>query len=166
MDVVSDTILIIMREKRFLFLELLIIVGVTAFLVSAFFVLEDPKGKFAGSRNDRRWTDVSLILDAVSKYTENNNGEIPSGIDESPVTLQIIGSRSFGCGIKCKEINGEEACLDLSGSLVDGYIKSIPFDPLSVSEDFTKYYINRLSDGRIELGACEGEAGARIMVVR
>jgi len=163
---VNGTIIIIMKEKRFLFLELLIIVGVTAFLVSVFFVLNDPKGKFAGSRNDRRWTDVSLILDAVSKYAENHNGEIPPGIDESPDTLQVIGSRSFGCGIKCKEINAEESCLDLSGSLADGYIKNIPFDPLFGSEDFTKYYINRLSDGRIEAGACEGEVGARIMVVR
>lgn len=155
-----------MNEKRYLFLEILIVVGVAAFIVSAFFVLNDPKENFASSRNDRRWTDVSLTLEAVLKYANSHEGNFPEGIDESPDTLQVLGTKSFGCSAWCNGKNTEEACLNLKDSLIDNYIKDIPNDPLSGKEEITRYYINKLADGRVEVGACDAEAGAKIFVVR
>jgi hypothetical protein len=154
-----------MSEKRYLFLEVLIVVGVIAFLASAFFVLKDPRDNFRETRNNRRWTDISLILEAVLQYANSHEGNFPQGIDESPDTFQVLGTKNFGCGASCNGKNAEEACLNLKDSL-GNYAKSIPYDPLSGSEEITRYYINRQVDGRLEVGACDAEAGAKIFVVR
>lgn len=151
------------KEERFLFLEILIVIGVIAFLASFFFVLNDPKDNFAASRNDRRWTDTALIMGAFLNYSESNGGE---GVDDFPETIQVLGTDKEGCAYRCHVGNAVDECLDLSEALVNKYIDSIPFDPLYGSDNFTGYYINRLDDARVEVGACNAEVDAKVFVVK
>lgn len=154
------------RQKGFTLIELLIVIGIIAFLASAIFIAVDPAKRFAEARNARRWTDVSSILEAVLEYAVDNGGTLPAGIDNVPGTAQVLGTNAAGCNVGCTAKVTVNACLDLSGSLVDQYLADIPYDPLSGSAAFTDYYLNKSAKGRIEVGACDPELGATIFVSR
>lgn len=154
------------KQKGFTLIELLIVVGINAFLVSAIFIAVDPTQKFAEARNDRRWEDVSSVLEGVLEYAADRDGTLPVGIDSVPGIFQVLGTNDSGCNIGCTAKTAVAACLDLSGSLVDKYLTAVPYDPYTGSSAFTDYYINQSSNGRIEVGACDPELGATIFVSR
>lgn len=154
------------RQKGFTLIELLIVIGIIAFLASAIFIAVDPAKRFAEARNARRWTDVSSILEAVLEYAVDNGGTLPAGIDNVPGTSQVLGTNASGCNTGCTAKTTVDACLDLSGSLVDQYLAAIPKDPLTGTDGFTDYYLNKSAKGRIEVGACDPELGATIFVSR
>jgi competence protein ComGC len=157
---------IMKNQKGFIPIEFLIIIGICAFLISIVFFAIDPTKKFAEARNDRRWEDVSLILEAVLKYDIDHGGTLPDGIDSLSETSQVLGANASGCDAGCSDKTTVAACLDLSNSLVDKYLTVIPYDPYSGSSAFTDYYINQSASGRIEVGACDPELGATIFVSR
>lgn len=154
------------RQKGFTLIELLIVIGIIAFLASAIFIAVDPAKRFAEARNARRWTDVSSVLEAVLEYAVDNTGTLPAGIDAVLGTSQVLGTNASGCDSGCTAKTTVAACLDLSGSLVDQYLSSIPIDPSAGSAGFTDYYLNKSTKGRIEIGACDPELGATIYVSR
>lgn len=154
------------RQKGFTLIELLIVVGILAFLASAIFIAIDPAKRFAADRNARRWTDVSSILEAVLRYGVDQGGVLPAGLDDSPATVQILGTNASGCDVGCGNKNTAQACLNLNDVLVSKYLDKIPYDPYNGSPAFTDYYINKSADGRIEVGACHPELGAAIFVSR
>ncbi|MBI5071782.1 type II secretion system protein [Candidatus Falkowbacteria bacterium] len=152
------------KQKGFTLIELLIVIGIIAFLASAIFIAVDPAKRFAESRNARRWTDISGILEAVLQYAVDQNGTLPAGIDDVPATVQILGTNASGCEVGCTAKPSAASCLDLSSVLIPKYLGLIPYDPYTGSAAFTDYYINRTSTGRIEVGTCDPELGATIFV--
>jgi len=154
------------RQKGFTLIELLIVIGIIAFLASAIFIAVDPAKRFAEARNARRWTDVSSILEAVLEYAVDNGGTLPAGIDNAVGTVQVLGTNASGCDSGCGAKTSVSACLDLSSALVDEYLSAIPKDPLTGTDGFTDYYLNKTTKGRIEVGACDPELGATIYVSR
>ncbi len=152
------------KQKGFTLIELLIVIGIIAFLASAIFIAVDPAKRFAESRNARRWTDISGILEAVLQYAVDQNGTLPAGIDDVPATVQILGTNASGCEVGCTAKPSAASCLDLSSVLIPKYLGLIPYDPYTGSTAFTDYYINRTSTGRIEVGTCDPELGATIFV--
>lgn len=151
----------------FTLIELLIIIGIIAFLASAIFIAVDPAKRFAASRNARRWTDVSSILEAALEYSVDRAGALPPGIDDIPATSQVLGTgKNPNCNVGCTAKTTADNCLDLSGSLVSEYLSHIPYDPYTGSAEFTGYYLNKTAKGRIEVGACDPELGATIYVSR
>lgn len=154
------------RQSGFTLIELLIVIGILAFLASAIFIAIDPAKRFAEDRNARRWTDVSSILTAVLQYGIDQNGVLPAGLDNSPATVQILGTNASGCDVGCGNKNTTPGCLDLSGVLVSKYLDKIPYDPYTGSPAFTDYYINKSASGVIEVGTCHPELGAAIFVSR
>lgn len=147
-------------------IELLIVIGILAFLASAIFIAVDPAKRFAESRNARRWTDISAILGAVLNYAAEHDGALPPGIDDAPATAQVLGTNASGCDVGCTAKMTVSACLDLTDILVNKYASAIPYDPYNGSTAFTDYYINKSSGGRIEVGVCDPELGAAIFVSR
>lgn len=154
------------RQKGFTLIELLIVIGIIAFLASAIFIAVDPAKRFGEARNARRWTDVSSILEAVLTYAVDNSGTLPTGIDGVPGTFQVLGTNGAGCNAGCTAKTTVNACLDMSGDLVDEYLADIPYDPYTGSSAFTDYYLNKSAKGRIEVGACDPELSATIFVSR
>ena len=65
---------------------------------------------------------------------------------------------------------GEEmtaaACLDLSPSLVDTYLASIPFDPGGGDAARTEYAARRTATSHTYVRACSAELGEEIVVER
>lgn len=154
------------KSAGFTLIELLIVIGIIAFLASAIFIAVDPAKRFAGSRNARRWTDISAILTAVLGYATDHDGALPPGIDDVPATVQVLGTNASGCDVGCTAKIAVPACLDLTNTLVNKYASAIPYDPYNGSTAFTDYYINKSSGGRIEVGVCDPELGAAIFVSR
>lgn len=152
------------KNHGFTLIELLIVIGIIAFLASAIFIAVDPAKRFVESRNARRWTDISEILGAVLQYAADQDGTLPSGIDDVPATVQVLGTNASGCEAGCTAKPSVGECLDLSGVLIPKYLGIIPYDPYTGSAAFTDYYINRSQTGRIEVGACDPEIGATIFV--
>lgn len=136
-------------------------------LAAIIFVAVDPATRFADARNARRRAEVVSILNAVLRYQVDNNGSLPSAIDSTTGTTQVLGTAGTGCDSGCT--NGgttEAACANLTTALVDAHLAAIPTDPLNGTSANTGYYINKTTSGRILVGACTPENGATISVTR
>lgn len=156
------------NTKGFTLIELLIVIVIISILAAIIYVAVDPATRFGDARNARRRAEVVSILNAILKYQVDNNGTLPSGIDGTTTTSQVLGTAGTGCDVTCTATgaNTEDACLDLSGSLVDEYLAAIPLDPSTGVATNTDYYLNRTANGRILVGACDPENGATISVTR
>lgn len=152
--------------KGFTLVELLIVITIISILAAIIFVAIDPARRFAEARNARRWSEARSMLSAVMKYVVDNGGTLPSGIDAVTASSQVLGTDGSGCDSTCGAVTTVASCVDLSGSLVDTYLSSIPVDPGTGSAANTDYYINQSTSGRITIGACDPELSATISVTR
>jgi len=153
-------------NKGFTLLEILLVVAAIAILTGIVIVALNPNKQLGDTRNAQRRSDVSTILNAVYQYTIDNNGNLPSGIDSTVGSSQVLGTAGSGLDSTCTATTTLAAGLDLSSSLVPTYIVGIPLDPSSGVASNTDYYINRDSNGRITVGSCDPEQSATISVTR
>jgi len=154
------------NQKAFTLIELLVVIGIIVILAAVVLVAIDPATRFAEARNAQRWSECNSILNAVLKYQVDNDGTLPTGIDSVAASSQVLGTAGSGCDSTCTATTTVAACLNLSGTLVDNYISSIPIDPKTGTAANTDYYINKSANGRITVGACDPELSATISVTR
>jgi len=156
-----------MRSKRGLTLiELLLVITIIIILATIILVAIDPAKRLAQARNAKRWDECEAVLNAVLKYMVDNEGDYPSSLDNVTSSSQVLGTASSGCDATCTAVATVSACVDLSSDLVGAYIAEIPKDPKTGTTANTDYYINKTSDGRITVGACDPELGETIYVHR
>lgn len=93
-------------KKGFTLIELLIVIAVIAIIATVVFVALNPLERFRDSRNSQRWQDIESIVDAVRLYQIDNDGQIPSGIDEN---WRMLGIDSSGCDVSCVSTSTEES---------------------------------------------------------
>lgn len=77
---------------------MLIVIAIIAIVAGVVFVALNPLERFRDSRNAKRWSDVRSIADAVRIYQFDNNGNVPSGVDEN---WRILGTDTTGCDLEC-----------------------------------------------------------------
>lgn len=155
------------QRKGFTLIELLIVIVIISILAAIIFVAVDPATRFADARDARRRSEVVAVLNAVLNYQVDNNGTLPAGIDSVPASSQVLGTSATGCDLVCTDGGTTlAACLDLSGTLVDDYLASIPLDPSSGTAANTDYYINKTAGGRLVIGSCDPENATAISVTR
>ena len=170
-----------MRRKAFTLIELLIVIGILGILAAIILVAVDPAKRLKDSRDARRSSEVNSILNAVLNYVVDNKGAYPSVLDNTSTNSQIIGTGSL-CGDAtswCSEATGGESatntCANLTTDLVDTYIGEIPVDPRGVDINVatatydatrTGYWINKTTNGRVQIGSCNHEGSAAIKLTR
>ena len=157
---------LLQTNKGFTLIEILLVVAAIAILAGIVILAINPAKQLGDTRNAQRRSDVTTILNAVHQYAIDNNGNFPSGIDTITGASQILGTATVGCDTSCTATTTVASCVDLSSALVPTYIVSIPHDPTLGTSTITHYYINKRSDGRITVGACEPEQGAIMSVSR
>ncbi|HLC89449.1 MAG TPA: prepilin-type N-terminal cleavage/methylation domain-containing protein [Patescibacteria group bacterium] len=147
------------KKQGFTLIELLIVIGIIAILAAIIYVAVDPARRFAEARNAERWSSTNSILNAILKYTVDNQGSLPAPLASAIAgTYYTLGTSGSGCDSGCTSQTTVAACLDLTSTLVDSYLSSIPDDPSSGTAAKTDYYIRKTTAGRITVGACDPEA--------
>jgi prepilin-type N-terminal cleavage/methylation domain-containing protein len=154
------------NKKGFTLLEILLVVAAIAILAGIVIVAINPNKQLGETRNAQRRSDVNSILNAVYQYTIDNNGTLPSGLDSTYTSAQVLGTDGSGCDSTCTTTTTVAACVDLTSNLVSDYIVGIPTDPSTGTAANTEYYIERLSSGRVTVGSCDTEQSATIVITR
>ena len=160
-------------KKGFTLIELLIVIAIIAVLAAIIFVAVDPARRLQEARDADRWSSVNTILNAVLKYTVDNEGELPTKIDGATAdTYYVIGTGGVdSCG-DCDDAGSpfDDDCLDINNGvqneLVGEYLSAIPVDPSKTDGSDTGYYIMKSDTGRITVGACDPEREDSIEVSR
>lgn len=147
-----------MRSKAFTLLEMLVVIGIIAFLAAFVFVTLDPLTLFAESRNTRRWSDVNNLTTAIYRYTIDKSA-YPTDLNNFE---QQIGTASSGCNILCA--NATVSCINLADELKD-YLLEIPVDPLNGNAQTTGYSVVK-NDDIITVKACNAENDVNIRISR
>ncbi len=159
------------KDDGFTLIELLIVIAIISILAAIIFVAVDPARRLAEARNADRWSSANSILNAVLKYTVDHQGTLPSALGSATAgSYYVLGTDGSGCNLLCGAQSTAAICLNLSSDLVDEYIALIPIDPLGSSVGATAgntdYYIQKSTNGRIKVGACDPERGVTIQVQR
>lgn len=147
-----------MNKKAFTLIELIIVIAIVAILAAAIFVAVDPARRLHESRNARRWSDVSTILEAVKKFQVDNGGTHYSEI--AGVTadrLYMIGTFTGSCAMVCASSSTQTDCIDLS-DIGANYMAVVPVDPGDGTEEITGYALEKKADNdAITIYACDPE---------
>lgn len=154
------------NQQGFTLLEILLVVAAIAILAGIVIVALNPAKQLGDTRNAQRWSDVNAILNAVHQYAIDNDGNLPTGIDSTTGSSQVLGTATTGADSTCTADTTVAAALDLETDLVPTYIVGIPMDPTTGAAANTDYYINKDANGRITVGACDPEQVATIEVTR
>lgn len=168
-------------RKGFTLIELVITITILSMLALAVFAGVDPRRRLNSARNAKRWSDVTIMLDAFKSYQADHDNVVVQDpadqasapvVDDDPLTVQIIG-QSPDCS-KCivpDSVSIKSSCaLDIAGMTafmteLKPYLPRIPADPYRKSEaqkrSDTRYYINDEGSGILTIGACNAESDAR-----
>ncbi len=155
------------KQKGFTLLELLIVIAIIAILAVIVFVALDPLTRFKNARDAQRWSDVTAILDGIVYYQVDNGGLHMTAVNDLvDNTYYQIGEAATGCQDSCTDAATLSACVDLVELVDEGYLPSIPTDPLGGTIDETDYYIYKSDTGALTVGACDPEGDSAISVSR
>jgi type II secretory pathway pseudopilin PulG len=147
---------------------LLIVIAVIAILAAAIFVALDPVTRFQEARDARRFNDLNNVLTAVvTDQVDNGGAYVASVVALTDDLYYTIGTNgATGCNVGCTAQTTQNACVDLSALVTEGYLGSVPLDPSTGTALLTDYYLMKGTNGTIEVGACDPEGGAAISLVR
>lgn len=144
------------HSKGFTLVELLVVLGILAILLTITLIAINPAAQLMSTRNTKRNADVNQILNAVDQYLVVH-GSLPTGITTSAKAIKSTA----GTGN-----------IDICTDLVDEFIAAMPSDPTSGNyTDCTSYdtgYTIMKSSGnnnRITVSA-PGAESATISVTR
>lgn len=144
-------------RKGFTLIELLVVIGILAILLAIVLVAINPARQFAQANNTQRSSDVNALLNAIHQYAVDNNGTLPTGIEQTAGAISTAG-------------------VDICTFLVNDYLAALPVDPTDgddapVTECGTAYntaYEVAVSteSGRITVTAPAAELGQVISITR
>lgn len=168
-------------NRGFTLIELLIVIAIIGFLAAAILVAVDPVKRTQQARDAKRWSEVNAVLNAIltnqvderATFTGTASAPIVATVDQMIVggttTLDDVTCSTVATSCPDATIDPTDCVVNLGG-LVDEYIAALPVDPIGADGDYddanTGYYLNKTSNGRIKIGACNSEQENAISVKR
>ncbi len=150
--------------KGITLMKLIISIGVLVFIASTVIIALDPVEKVGKARDEIRTQAVLVVAQALTKYAEENQGDIP-------FTDDITTDKKILCTTAATlDCDGDsQACLAVTDStFFDNYLRELPVDPLNTDTANTGYYISKDNDYNVIVGACttHGTAIAKTITVK
>lgn len=152
------------NQRGFTLVELLIVIGILAVLLAIVLIAVNPQQQFREANNTARKADVNAILNAISSYAADNEGQLPAGITSTDKTVTSTAGATN---------------LDLCSTLVPTYIADLPLDPVTGTESpagsvcteasatyDTQYTVRSGSGNRVTVSAPDAELSETINVTR
>jgi type IV pilus assembly protein PilA len=150
--------------RGFTLVELLIVMGILAVLLAIVLIAVNPQEQFRKANNTARKADVNAILNAISSYAADNDGQLPAGITSTAKTISsTVGATN----------------LDLCASLTPEFIADLPLDPTTGTESpdgsvcsdasatySTGYTVKSSAGNRVTVSAPAAENGETINITR
>lgn len=146
------------HSRGFTLIELLVVIGILAVLLSIVLIAINPARQFAQANNTKRRSDVIALLNAVSQYSADNKGSLPSQVT---TTVQNIAD------------TGADLCTALTQTVQ--YLPALPRDPkvsngaqitdCTVAYD-TGYTVIKDASNRVTVAAPQAELSETISVTR
>ncbi|MCL4384263.1 type II secretion system GspH family protein [Patescibacteria group bacterium] len=99
-------------SQGFTLIELVVVIGILAVLLTIVLVAVNPSKQFQAADDTKRRSDVNAILNAISQYSADHHGLLPSGIGDSAAEIGTLTN----------------LCSDLITS-PGNYIPALPVDP-------------------------------------
>lgn len=162
--------------KGFTLIELLIVIAVIGILAVGAFVALNPGVRLQDSRDSRRWTDVTALLEAIKVDQVDNKGPYFPALDAAAAgaTIRMLGTcaATSNCNAApvCSDapIVGLTDGIDPAALVTEGYLAAVPVAPAGAAFDAVKtgYYIVKNTNGTIKIGACDSENTTAISVQR
>jgi prepilin-type N-terminal cleavage/methylation domain-containing protein len=76
-------------QSGFTLIELLVVIGILAILLAITLIAINPNKHFQDTRNAKRSSDVSAILDAIYEYESSHNGSQPPSVTNVASTIPL-----------------------------------------------------------------------------
>ncbi|MFH1790261.1 MAG: prepilin-type N-terminal cleavage/methylation domain-containing protein [bacterium] len=161
------------NRRGFTLIELLIVIAIIAILGAVVFVALDPLTRFRDTRDARRWSDLTAVLNAIKVDQVDNGGAYLTAVSNASagvVSMISDGAVTSGCNLTCDTaVTSTGNCVDLSGLASEGYLGDIPVSPNGSgtwTASTTGYTLERETTGIITIRACESENSGEISVSR
>lgn len=138
------------NQKGFTLLEVLLVVAIIAILIGIVIIAINPSRQQVDTRNAQREADVTTILNAIEKYSMDNNGALPSSI--TTATTEICANDASSCA----------GLVNLDTLVDNGYLDTLPEDPqcsTACATNGTGYTVSKTSDNVVTVDAPSAEQG-------
>jgi prepilin-type N-terminal cleavage/methylation domain-containing protein len=144
---------ILRNQKGFTLIEILLVVAAIAILAGIVIVAINPNKQLGDTRNAQRKSDVNTILNAISQYSIDHNGTLPTGI--TATTTEICATGASSCS----------GLIDLT-VLIPTYLVAVPNEPQGTTANGAGYMVSRTAEGRISVSAQFPEQSMTITATR
>jgi type IV pilus assembly protein PilA len=147
-------------QQGFSLIEMILVMGIFAVLVTLVLVAINPSRQFAQANNTKRNSDIVAILNAIHEFSIDNKGILPTGITASVQRISNSGA-------------------NLCSQVVTRYLAALPTDPSSSASgtpvssgscsgvyDTGYMVLQSAADGRITVSAPNAQLSATITVTR
>ena len=104
----------------FTLIELLVVIAILTVLLAITLIAINPQEQFRKANDTKRRSDVGSLLNAVSQWSADNGGVLPTSFNGTP--MPTTGANGIGVQISFADI-------DLCTKLVPKYIAALPVDP-------------------------------------